>query len=442
MTSRRPSEHILVGLFLFLYLPLTFHYGWVLLGNLTVDFPSYYYAARLAFVEGKTPYGFAAFDPITAQLGRKVHPYLYPPPSLLAFWPLARLSVLHAQAAFLAVSHFCYLGSIRLLLTKCLPPFPNRRLHDLTLCASLVYLFCFDPAHATLALGQVNLVTLFCICVMLSALLRDSPAWCIALPLSIAILLKTYPVLLLPLLLFRRKSRAALYTCLMFGLYAAIAALVLPHEVWTSWFAEILPAGGYANNGISAAGPWNQNINGFVTRLFQANQFSEAPLAHPSLAKPVATILAVVIVGVTCACSFRLARRDVRHMVQSDECAAFLLMIFLIAPLSWDHHLVYILPAAVLAIRLIANGETGRTATALLLAALFLMAWKIPFDHPALMHGWWTLLISIKFYPVVALWLFFITRLLRKAVPLPHPQDETASAGPPATQSEFAVRRM
>ena len=92
--------------------------------------------------------------------------------------------------------------------------------------------------------------------------------------------------------------------------------------------------------------------------------------------------------------------------------AAFLLMIFLVAPLSWDHHLVYILPAAVLATRLITEGSTGRNAAFWVPVALFLIARKLPFAHPALMRGWRTLLISIKFYPVVILWLFFIGRLL------------------------------
>ena len=422
--SGRPSRQLLLGLFLFLYIPIAFHYGWVLLDGVSVDFPSYYHAAHLAFVEGKTPYGFSAFDAASAAMGRKVHPYLYPPPSLLAFWPFAKLSLTHAQAAFLAASHLCFLGSIWLMLAKLTPLPGDHRLRDLTLGAGTVYLLCFDPALATLGLGQVNLIALFFLCLALAALKREAPAWCIALPLSVAILLKTYPVLLLALLLFRRRFREILLTCVFFGMFAAITTLVLPIEIWTSWFKEVLPAGGYANNQISAAGPWNQNINGFVTRLLLANAFSEAPLAHPFLAKPVATGLALLVVCVTLFLSFRLSRRDDHRECADDEAAAFLLMIFLIAPLSWDHHLVYILPATLLVISLIMNGATSGTTAMLLVVALGLMAWKIPFDHPALMRGWWTLLISIKFYPVIVLWLFFVMRLLRpqRAVPARFPQ--------------------
>ena len=69
------------------------------------------------------------------------------------------------------------------------------------------------------------------------------------------------------------------------------------------------------------------------------------------------------------------------------------------------------------AISRVVGGSTGGKAALAVSAALFLMAWKIPFDDPALMHGWWTLLISIKFYPVVVLWLFFISRLWRSTPP-------------------------
>jgi Glycosyltransferase family 87 len=409
----RHSRQLLWGLFIFFYIPIAYYYGWTLLSGISVDFPTYYHAARLAFVEGKTPYGFTTFDAISAEMGRRVHPYLYPPPSLLAFWPLAKLSLASGQAAFLVVSHLCYLGSIWLMLDTLTPLPADQRRREITLGLSLVYLLCFDPALATLAIGQINLIALFFICLALAALKRGSSAWCIALPLSAAILLKTYPVLLLPLLAFRRQFRAIALTCVFFGIYTAIAALALPGEIWTSWFHDILPAGGYANNQIAAAGPWNQSINGFVSRLLLKNDFCSAPLAHPFLAKPVATVLALMVVGLTLFFSFRLSKQGGYQRSGDDEISAFLLMIFLIAPLSWDHHLVYVLPAALLAISLIVNGSTGGKVAVTLAAALFLTAWRIPFDHPALMHGWWTLLISVKFYPVTVLWLFFVRRLHR-----------------------------
>ncbi len=419
----RSFQQILWGVFLFFYLPATYFFGWGLLSTAGIDFPSYYYAARLTFVEGRSPYGFGAFFMLPADPGRTVQPYIYPPPSLLAFWPLARLSLAEARAAFFVASHLCLLGAIWLMLTKLMPFSREERVREITLLVGLVYLMCFDPSFANLGLGQVNVAVLFFICLALAALKKDAPDWEIALPLAIAILLKTYPVLLLILLFFRKRIRAAVLTSVFFGAFTALAALVLPGKVWHSWWVEVIPLSGYANNGIAAAYAWNQSLNGFVMRLLLPNSFSPTPLNYPFLAKPMATLLAAVLVGVTLFYSFRASKRSGYKLQEGDEVAAFLLMIYLIAPLSWDHHLVYILPAALLALKLIIEGSTSGKAAVVLGTALVLMAWKFPLDSPAFMHGWWTLLISTKFYAVMVLWIFFINRLRRSSTTLEAPSD-------------------
>jgi len=424
-------RRLLVALILFFYLPVAYHYGVALLPRVTEDFPSYYHAARVTFVEGATPYGFQAFDAASAAMGRKVHPFLYPPPALVALWPFSKLSYGVAQGAFIIASHAALLGSIWLMLVKLTPLPTDVRLRHATIACVVIYLLTFHPSLATLGLGQVNHLAVLFLCLALVALRGGEPDWRIALPLSIAIVLKTYPVLLLGLLFFRGKIRAIVLTCLLFAAYAGISAAVLPADAWTTWFQEVLPAGGYANNAISAAGPWNQNINGFITRLFVENQFSEALFSHPSWAKPIATGLAGGVAIITVFLSFRLSRRRDYARFFDDETALFLLMIFLIAPLSWDHHLVYILPAAVLAISLLLRGEVPHPKAVAVIAALFLMAWHIPFDHPALMRGWGTLLISVKFYPVVVLWLFFVSRVSRRE-PALVPNDLPVPADLPA----------
>ncbi len=390
---------------------MTFWAGWILQIDPSIDFPTYYHAARLAFVEGKTPYGFSAFDGISAAMGRKVHPYLYPPNALLVFWPLVRLPLLQARIIFLIASHLCLLGSIWLMLTKLVPLPLDERKRDITLGLCLIYLLCFEPSTATFGLGQINHIALFFICLTLAGLQRVSAPWRIGLSLSIAILLKTYPVLLLLLLAVRRKYRAMAYTGLFFGVITAVGSFLLPPGIWSSWANRIVPLGGYANDRVAAGAPWNQNINGFLTRLLVPNAFSQSPLPYPWIAKPLITVVAVVVVCFTVFLAWRLSRMPGYARIASDEMALFVLMIYLIAPLSWDHHLVYALPAAVVAIARMVEGCITRKTALLSFAALCLMAWKIPFDHPDLMHGWWTLLISVKFYPVVILWVIFAKRL-------------------------------
>ncbi len=417
-TSR--SKLILLGIFLFFYIPICYYWGFLLMNGILYDFPSFYHAARIAFVEGNSPYGMYAFDAIGVAMHRKVNPYLYPPPSLIAFWPLAHLTIEQAQAVFLIVSHLCFLGSLWLILAQLTPLPRGRPLRDIIVGISLVYILNFDPAVKTLALGQVNFIALFFVCLTMAALRRGSAAWRVALPLSVAILLKTYPVLLLVPLFFRKRFQAIALTCAFYGGFAIIAAAALPGMVWVSWFYQVLPMGGYANNDISAAFAWNQSINAFVTRLLISSEFNVAPLSIPSLAKPLATALAVLVLCVTAFFSFRLSRRGNYERSGDDEIAAYLLTIFLIAPLSWDHHLVYILPAAVLSIDYLLIESTQRKAAVMVLAALFLVAWPVPLNDPAWLRGWWTLLMSLKFYAACALWLFFIDRLRTASAPGDH----------------------
>ncbi len=429
------ARALFCALFVFLYAPFAYNFGWKFLPGGSADYPSYHCAAMLTFAEHKSPYGSAAFDFASQELGRKVHPYLYPPPSLLAFWPFSKLAFSPGKAALLVVSHLGYLTAIWLILSR-LTLLPNEReKRVLTVVLSLLYFLLFDPAIVTLAVGQINLLVLPFLCLALVGMRQNFAPWRIALPLSVAILLKTYPVLLLLPLFFHRRFKAILLTCLFFAAFTALAALVLPSEVWGSWLREVLPQGGYANNAISPAGPWNQNINGFITRLFLPNEFSEAPLPSPAIARPVATLLALAVLGSTAFYSFRASRRNKSGVLGESEIASYLLMIFLIAPLSWEHHLVYVLPAAVLGIRMLVTHELSRRRAILVLSALFLIAWPVPLAEPALKHAWWTLLISIKFYAAVALWLFFVNQL--RTASLLRPPDPAAThevpAAPPAS---------
>ena len=411
----RAARPLLLTLFLFLYIPVAYWHGWQPTRGDIVDLPSYQYAARLAWVEHQTPYGEDAFAQASAEKGRRVHPFLYPPPSLLALWPLSLMSGPAGTAVFMVLSHLCFLGSIALLLMKITPLPQEERASNLVLLLGLIYLLLFDPAAVTLDVGQINMFALFFICLALAAIKQGKAPWHVALPLAVAILLKTYPVLLLMPLLFRGKFREIALTMIFFTIFVAIAALALPTEIWSSWFREVLPNGGYANNAIAAAAPWNQNINAFVTRLFQANPFSDAPLEHASLARPIATVLAIIVLVVTAYFCFRSSRRqDVRNW--DLEIGACLLMLFLIAPLSWEHHFVYVLPALLLAISWLVSKEINGKWAAIVVAALCIIAWKIPFFEISKLRGWGTLWISLKFYPAFALWLFFISRLRSRQV--------------------------
>jgi hypothetical protein len=66
-----------------------------------------------------------------------------------------------------------------------------------------------------------------------------------------------------------------------------------------------------------------------------------------------------------------------------------------------------------LLILLLLRGEIQGHWRWIIALSLCLIAWRFPIADPRLTHGWWTLLISAKFYPAVALFVFFALATLR-----------------------------
>lgn len=396
------------GLFVFLYLPLIYWSGLTLKPTQVIDFPGIYLGPRLAFVHHATPYGYAAFDDFALAWDRWIAPFVYPPPSLIALWPLSLFSIDTAFILFTIVSHLCLLGTVWLILRKLIPLPERKAVRTLVVSVCLTYIVLSDSVAATLNLGQINIITTFFICLSVTALIENQAAWRVAWPLSIAILLKTYPVLLILLLLVRRRFRAAALTSAFCAVFVVVALWVLPGEIWTSWLTEVLPAAGSASataklfSHSKVSFVWDQSITGFLTRLMG---HAYSPLFRPKLVAPLARIVTLVMTGVTAWVSLRAGRTP-------DDTAAFLLLMYLIAPVSWDHHLVFILPAAALTIVLILNGSVkGKWLPVMLLLALCLIAWRMNLERPILEKGWWSLLASLKFFSVLGLWLFFVRRL-------------------------------
>jgi hypothetical protein len=86
---------------------------------------------------------------------------------------------------------------------------------------------------------------------------------------------------------------------------------------------------------------------------------------------------------------------------------------YLVAPISWDHHLVFILPATALVVALLLNGSVRGKLPIFLFIALCLIAWRMNLESTMLKKGWWSLLASFKFFSVMGLWAFFLFRLHR-----------------------------
>lgn len=398
----------LLWLAIFLYLPFLLAHGFEAWRQPAVDFPPLYSATRVVFDEAGSPYGERSFEKQAVALGRWVPPYIYPPPSLLLFYPFHFFSYDGAKALMLVANHLCLLFAIGFTFRKLFREEFARASGPMAAALCLAYVLLFDPVVVTVHLGQVNLLLLVSLCLTWHALKRNAGAFAIAIPLSLAIVIKTYPVLLLLLLAFRRRYKAAAVTVALYGLYCAASYLLLPSGIWEDWLTKVLPHGDSAH-----PGPWNQNIRAFIARAFLPNQFSDPLVALPALVKPTIGLLSLGVVATTIWCSFRRRREPETSRGIDREMSLYLFMIFLIAPVSWEHHFTYLLPSLALVILMVVSGEVRGHWRWIAALSLCLIAWKVPMFEEGLRKGPWVLLISAKFYPAAALWLLLVVETLR-----------------------------
>ena len=406
IVSDRTTKWAVAGLFLFLYVPFLYQHGYLKAFIGHGDFPTMYWGARLAFNEGRSPYVNGAFAEAEVRQNQRLFPYLYPPQSLLVFYPFAHISYDTAKRLLLVASHLSFAAALYLLFFRIWGAEPRLRFGGLAAAAVCVYVLTFWPVVDNFVWGQINLLVLLMLCLSWWALKRHAHWLWVALPLSLAILLKAYPLVLLPLLVFRRRYGAAAAVVVLTALYALASWLVLPEGLWHDWLTNIAPTGGYGLrpfNLFLPGAPWNHSLNGFF--IFLGDR---APRAGGIDSMAVTRALTYLVCGAVAAATLWLSyvcsrlRGEGRWL--DYEFALFLQMMFLVAPLSWEHHFVYVLPGAILSIRLLLEGRLARGAAAVLFAALCVAAWDFPRDNMFHYSGVWAAVIPVKCYAAFALW--------------------------------------
>lgn len=407
-------KRALVCLFILLYVPFLFQQGYQRVWQYPGDFPTLYWGAKIVFEEGRSPYVAGALDETAEREQRRIFPYLYPPPSLFAFYPFSTTNYDAAKLYLLLLSHVCFLVILYLLFLRVRPfePPPERRW--LTFGLMTVYVLSYYPVADNFAWGQINLVVLALVCFAWLALKRGGHALSVAVPLSLAVLLKTYPVLLLPLLVLRKRYAAAAWTLGLLVVYGLVSWWVLPRGLWDDWLVNVAPTGGY---GLRPFGlpflpvePWNHSINGFM--LFVQDRTQDGFDFPTSLiTKPLTYLLAGAIGVATLGLALLSARKGQGAKTLDADISLFLLMTFLVAPLSWEHHLVYALPAALFAIHFLLTRTTHPLAALGALAALFVIAWDFPRDDMYQLKGLAGLSNAVKFFAAFGLWLFVAKRM-------------------------------
>jgi hypothetical protein len=279
-----------------------------------IDFPTFYYSADAAFHHWISPYG----ADLQSMAGAYVQPYLYPPQSLLLFWPLTSLSYQSAGEL---------LDIITLILFPIISILVAPKPSVIAICC-VAFVYASQAFRSNLYHGQVNVVVLTAICCCWVLCRRKIASFGAGSALAAAALIKINPILfVLPLIAVGKwRTLGWMVGATLFG--TAVAAAALPPEVWSGFLKTALLAsqGGNIGGSISPGDPHNLSLYGANVRLF-----------GPVQGKGYYTLMALTLIIVSTAVARRTKQSD-------DAFLLFLPLIVLISPVAWEHHLIYIFP--------------------------------------------------------------------------------------------------
>lgn len=298
------------------------------------DFRSYY-AAAWALRMHQDPYDPAALNRVWEQVGdptlkADTRAYAYPPLFALALQPLTGLRVVQAARLWMVLNAALWVASV-LALMRYLGVGPGAPLYWLTLCIA----FRFEPARTTLALGQVNILVFVLVLAALAAEKAGRSA-ASGLALATASMLKLTPAFLVAYLLLRRRYRTVAWTAAGFLALLAAGCAAVGTGPHLTFFTEVLP---WLGRGVRNA--QNQSLTGLFLRLAGPRGPGGVPSWAVYGARAVGLLL-VALVGLA------LSRSRLRPAsVAPCEVALCIVLVSLISPITWSHHLVWvILPVA------------------------------------------------------------------------------------------------
>jgi hypothetical protein len=393
----------LVTIFLALYGSFALNYGWKYRNIQNIDLPSFHAASVSVFEHGESPYDSGRLAAL-AEGDTRVFPYLYPPPSLLIIAPLAALTYADARQAVLLVNHLLLLVMLLAIPLVMFRISPQRVFARSALC--LVYSLSFYPIIVTLNHGQINLLMLaFLLLAWLFA--KRERAALAGLLLALAVLLKWYPIILIPLLLLIRRWREGAYAAAWLALATAVSALVLPRGIWNDWLTNVLQSGGYGCTPaglFSPAAIWNQSLNGFFARAFTESAWSHPKVVNPGLARFLTYAAAGLCLAIAGLAAWR--SRDRADSLDRTILVALPTM-FLVAPFSWEHHLVYVLPSILMLLG--CRATFGATPRAIFLILCIVSAVVVGMEGA----------LSLKFLGMVVLWCLCVVAAVRGDIELP-----------------------
>jgi alpha-1,2-mannosyltransferase len=322
-------------------------------------------------------------------------PFTYPPFAALVFVPLTLLGLEAARVLWSVVNVAALFAllwlSIRAAWAGLAPA--RRSLVALVLMAPAYWI---EPVHLTFAFGQVNIVLAALVLADLTGTVGlGGPTVPRGILVGVAAAIKLVPLVFVPYLFLTRQTRAAWFSLGTFVACSAVSAAFDPRVAWSYWTR-------YAFDAKRVGGVFyisNQSLRAVADRL----DHRVVSTAAVTLASGVVLVAGLLLAA--------WAYRSSSPLLGILVCATTGL---LVSPITWAHHLVWVVPVLAWLIWAEDRPAFGRI-WAVAGAALFWWApiWNVP-DVPEqelAEHGW-QLVAGNSFFLAMVVFMVGITVLL------------------------------
>lgn len=307
-----------------------------------------YRAAGNAVLHGHSMFGSYVADQLRVRL-----PFIYPPIAAVLAIPFTLLPTSTAKFVWTLISVVLLVAVVRLYFAPLLDRFRTRRV---ALVVAVLAMAGLSPVVDNLRFGQLGIILMAC-CVFDCV---DAPRrWPRGVLIGLAAAVKLVPAIFIPYLVLTRRLRAAAVASATFFALTLIGFVVTPSDSSTFWAHRVFEP-------TSPTFFSNQSLEGLLQRAIGPWRLVWLPA------------VAVVV-------AFGLWRAAVASHAGHELRAVALVGLtgVLISPISWIHHLVWIIP--VVAVVVGDGSDRRRTALAFVIAALFIA--RVPYIGNDELHG-------------------------------------------------------
>lgn len=381
------------------------------LSPVETDVALYWRTAHRVFDQGMDPYLLQPEDKLL---------FVYPPSALFLLYPLSKLDLAQSSGLIFSVNLLLSAALMALIVNDLSRDDPSGRL----IWWGPLYFAAFGGNYLNLVFCQLNLIALLFIWLYWRQVRVSRPTGMSGAALVLGSLAKPHFGLLALGAAPKPGVRIILGASIVGAALFLASLLLLPGGLWHSWIERVLSETSYTalpGGRSSIAAPWNRSVPGLMARLFIPNKFS-APLADsPATAEYLSTAVILTLLVVSAWALYRSMRRMDRGPRDRDlELSVLSLFAFLASPASWTHHLVILLPAALVMLRDVvldaAEPLSRRLAVGLTLALV-----AVTFEDliPRELRTSSLATMSLMTVAILGLWALTVTRLLRRSAAAP-----------------------